>query len=156
MDDETNLYYYSIIQVMRQLLYLLWISTILRLKSLEDSDRFKLLVNFFFNLEIYICNIKVILSASVGPYCVSTVHPRMPTWFMLIERSDNWSLSIESVRQNTVCSIWFGLRNVAIVSLIWDFWGPKGPLCDPKTGRKFLFGKKFTLMDLKWVRKEVS
>ena len=24
----------------------------------------------------------------------------------------------------TVCSIQFGLRNEAIVSLIWDFWGP--------------------------------
>ena len=45
---------------------------------------------------------------------------------------------------NTVCSIWFGLRNEAIVSLIWDFWGPKGLLCDPKTGRKLLLGQKHT------------
>ena len=56
----------------------------------------------------------------------------------------------------TVCSIWFGFRNETIVSLIWDFLGPKGPLCDPKTGRKLLYGKKFTQMDLNWVRKDVS
>ena len=43
-----------------------------------------------------------------------------------------------------MCSIWFGLRNEAIVSLIWDFWGPKGLLCDPKTGRKLLLGQKHT------------
>ena len=35
---------------------------------MEDSDRFKLLVNFVFNLEIYICEMKVILSVSVGPF----------------------------------------------------------------------------------------
>ena len=44
----------------------------------------------------------------------------------------------------TVCSIQFGLRNEAIVSLIWDFWGLKGLLCDPKTGRKLLLGQKHT------------
>ena len=44
----------------------------------------------------------------------------------------------------TVCSIRFGLRNEAIVSLIWDFWGLKGLLCDPKTGRKLLLGQKHT------------
>ena len=43
-----------------------------------------------------------------------------------------------------MCPIWFGLRNEAIVSSIWDFWGPKGLLCDPKTGRKLLLGQKHT------------
>ena len=51
--------------------------------------------------------------------------------------------------KNTVCSIWFGLRNEAIVSLIWDFWCPKGLLCDPKTGRKLLLGQKYSLISFK-------
>ena len=50
----------------------------------------------------------------------------------------------EQSKSNTVYSIWFGLRNEAIVSLIWDFWGPKGLLCDPKTGRKLLLGQKYS------------
>ena len=45
---------------------------------------------------------------------------------------------------NTVCFIRFGHRNEAIVSLIWNFWGFKGVLCDPKTGRKLLLGQKHT------------
>ena len=75
------------------------------------------------------------------------------TWFYKVIIFWVWPRFTQA---NTVRSIWFRLRNVAIVILIWDFWGPKGPLCDPKTGRKLLFGKKFTQMDLKWFRKDVS
>ena len=36
------------------------------------------------------------------------------------------------------------MRLLCIVSLIWNFWGFKGVLCDPKTGRKLLLGQKHT------------
>ena len=34
------------------------------------------------------------------------------------------------------------IRKSGVVSLFWDFWGPRGPLCDPKTGNKLLLGQK--------------
>ena len=37
-------------------------------------------------------------------------------------------------------------RLSAVVSLFWHFWMSKGHLCDPKTGRKLLFGKKYSQM----------
>ena len=35
------------------------------------------------------------------------------------------------------------------MSLFFDFKCPKGPLCDPKIGRKLLLGKKSTQMGLR-------
>ena len=46
-------------------------------------------------------------------------------------------------------SIWLSIRNGSVVSLFWDFWGPKWLLCNPKTGRKLLLGQKFTHIYLK-------
>ena len=51
--------------------------------------------------------------------------------------------SCELLRQSTTgCFTELGIRNRAVVSLFWDFRRPKGLLCDPKTGRKLLFGQK--------------
>ena len=51
--------------------------------------------------------------------------------------------------ESTGCLDQLGHRNGAVVSLFWDFWGPKGLLCYPKTGRKLLLGQKFTNINLK-------
>ena len=58
-------------------------------------------------------------------------------------------LSGEKLWTNTGSFKPFGLRNGAIVSLFYDFWGPKRLLCTPKTGRKLLLGKKSTPMVIK-------
>ena len=41
-------------------------------------------------------------------------------------------------------SVFYSIWTQAIVSLIWNFWGPRGLLSDPKTGRKLLLGQKHT------------
>ena len=41
------------------------------------------------------------------------------------------------------------IRNRAVVSMFWDSNQPKGLLCNPKTGRKLLFGQLTALLIIK-------
>ena len=52
-------------------------------------------------------------------------------------RAENFNFTLDIrgkiYQQNTVCSNQSGLRNVAAVTLFWNFWWLRGLLCGPKT-----------------------
>ena len=58
---------------------------------------------------------------------------------LCIKKKDKYT-KMKHFTSDTVCFTEYGIRNRAVVSLVWGFRRPKGLLCGPKTGRKLLFG----------------
>ena len=68
----------------------------------------------------------------------------MCTFFVICVQLSSLRVSFHSNSREAKISFWSklrsnqsGLRNVAAVTLFWNFWLPRGLVSDPKTGRNY-------------------